>query len=612
MTKSSSLMSSSGDGMLHVNSVKWEDGSSFGGSQDSLDSRGDISVSLPPVSTPNDTTLDGGLHFRQMSSGSISDHGNPAIEEGLVITTTESENISTQNDQSSNEQSNASLQPKLLRKINSYHSKEDLLRLVSSYHSVLDEINLVTCVYRLARMYSSIRNPAARSRWSMELRNDNSFLQLLGAIQGHMLHAQLQLIEKGSFKGLDAQCLSNLIWAMVKLDVSSEPCSPGYEVVQNASPLVMYFLSNSSSQGLANLLWAYSKMSVPLMDVMMMIVAEMANRLHSVEGVTQFDAQALSNSIWALAHMRSKPAELDIIAGIPGLTMHFMFGISECASNMLKGLRTRSDLSHMQASMQQAEKKFSCQALVNICWSLSSMLGADCIQLPNIKGLFMSIRSEAMVRLRATTTALQLKQAWALRAQGGFNEQALSNIVYAFDRATLLDHELLQAVYAVAAMRLEASTQAGLRPAFKSQEMCTLLRAAQTNIAQPWEFLNKLCDAIAANPHMIDSWSAAERGELQRAVSLLDVYRTTLALQQLKLARQLQLQQQLYSPANALAAQLSSLSLAGQLGMQPGLPPHLGHQQQLGHLLPPSLNLGGGADLLQHLQMMSMPRPGAF
>jgi hypothetical protein len=75
--------------------------------------------------------------------------------------------------------------------------------------------------------------------------------------------------------------------------------------------------------------------------------------------------QALSNSIWALAHMRSKPAELDIIAGIPGLTMHFMFGISECASNMLKGLRTCSDFSHMQASMQQAEKKFSCQVSHN-------------------------------------------------------------------------------------------------------------------------------------------------------------------------------------------------------------------------------------------------------
>ena len=33
-----------------------------------------------------------------------------------------------------------------------------------------------------------------------------------GTIQGHMLQAQLELIEKGCFKGLDAQCVSNLIW----------------------------------------------------------------------------------------------------------------------------------------------------------------------------------------------------------------------------------------------------------------------------------------------------------------------------------------------------------------------------------------------------------------
>ena len=35
---------------------------------------------------------------------------------------------------------------------------------------------------------------------------------------------------------------------MIKLDVSSDPSSPGYELVKNASPLVMYFLSSSSSQ----------------------------------------------------------------------------------------------------------------------------------------------------------------------------------------------------------------------------------------------------------------------------------------------------------------------------------------------------------------------------
>lgn len=75
------------------------------------------------------------------------------------------------------------------------------------------------------------------------------------------------------------------------------------------------------------------------------------------------------------------------------------------------------------------------QALVNICWSLASMLGEDCGNLPGIRSLFSAMRAEALIRLRATASALQLKQSWALRMQGGFNEQALSNIVYAFDRA---------------------------------------------------------------------------------------------------------------------------------------------------------------------------------
>ena len=108
--------------------------------------------------------------------------------------------------------------------------------------------------------------------------------------------------------------------------------------------------------------------------------------------------QALSNSIWALAHMRSRPADLDAVANSPGLTMHFLFGIASCALNMLRGLRTRSDLMHMQASMVHAEKRFSCQALVNICWSLASMLGEDCSKIPGIRSLFTSIRSEALVR----------------------------------------------------------------------------------------------------------------------------------------------------------------------------------------------------------------------
>jgi hypothetical protein len=79
----------------------------------------------------------------------------------------------------SNSQS-SSVQPKLLKQINAYNSKEELLALVSTCHALLDPINVVTCVYRLARMYSAMRNPAVRGRWCSELKSDPVFLQLLG------------------------------------------------------------------------------------------------------------------------------------------------------------------------------------------------------------------------------------------------------------------------------------------------------------------------------------------------------------------------------------------------------------------------------------------------
>ena len=121
-------------------------------------------------------------------------------------------------------------------------------------------------------------------------------------------------------------------------------------------------------------------------------------------------------------------------------------------------------------------------------------------------------------RLRATATALQLRQGWVLRLPGGFNEQALSNIVYAFDRAQLLDRELLQSVFAVAAMRLDGNVTGQQRPAFKPQELCTLLRAAQTNVADPWVFLGALSCTVAVTPFVFESWSGPERAELHRAL----------------------------------------------------------------------------------------------
>lgn len=77
-----------------------------------------------------------------------------------------------------------------------------------------------------------------------------------GTIQSHMLHAQLLLIRYEDVKGLDARCVSNIIWAVIKLELAVEPSSLGSQLILNASPLVIKFLPQSSSQVLR---WAGSK-----------------------------------------------------------------------------------------------------------------------------------------------------------------------------------------------------------------------------------------------------------------------------------------------------------------------------------------------------------------
>lgn len=455
----------------------------------------------------------------------------------------------------------AALQPRLLKQINSLHTKEELLQLISTSVQLFDDINLVTAVHRLAKLSGFIKSPSARFNWTNELQSDPNFHCLLSTIQSKMINNHMRLMGGDVVKGLDSRCVSNLIWALVKLEVDLEVGSLGYELIRCVSPLVIRFLSSSSSQGLANLLWAYSKMPAPLLEAMMLIVAEMSERLHDIKASQQFDAQALSNSIWALAHVRSKFNDLDAVVGGPpgGLTTRFMLGIAFSAMNLLRngaasavafasrtfqmGSMVRGDVSHLQSIMMESEKRFSCQALVNIAWSFASMLGEDVTKIPAICDLFLCIRSECLIRLNTTLSALSTHQPWILRMQGGFNEQALSNVVYAFDKAQVLDRELLQLVFDVGTLRLDSGgdySNGGLPLGghFKPQELCTLLRAAHMGRAQPWVFLSKLHSVVAAMPQILQGWSPGEHAELDRAFSLLDTYRMTLQQLQQQSAQQ--------------------------------------------------------------------------
>lgn len=166
---------------------------------------------------------------------------------------------------------------------------------------------------------------------------------------------------------------------------------------------------------------------------------------------------------------------------------------------------------------------------------------------------------------------------------------ALANLVYAFEKANLLDCDMLSLVYCVAAYRLDRRCNSG-QLAFKPQELCTLLRATHSNIAAPWRFLAKVHAMVTAFPHLVQPWSAAERVELERALALLDAYRTTRLLQQLQVDQQRVLQDQL--AALVISSQIATPS--GAMPVRHALPPmpSLGINQSkaASGLLPPVLS----------------------
>jgi hypothetical protein len=49
-------------------------------------------------------------------------------------------------------------------------------------------------------------------------------------------------------KGVDARCLANLVWALAKLDLSSDEAALSTEIALNVAPFVLRCLGGSSPQ----------------------------------------------------------------------------------------------------------------------------------------------------------------------------------------------------------------------------------------------------------------------------------------------------------------------------------------------------------------------------
>ncbi|KAI8473925.1 MAG: hypothetical protein J3K34DRAFT_518636 [Monoraphidium minutum] len=446
------------------------------------------------------------------------------------------------------------MQSGLLKRISAFRTKEELLDFVAAYHMLLDPINLVTCLYRLAKMSFSQRS---RNAYLLELQRSPTFQLLLRSISSQFMAMQLNYMQHGAEpRGVDSRCLANLVWALAKLDLSSDDTALSTEIAVNVAPFVLRSLRGSSPQGLANLLWSYAKLPVCPPEVVAALVGKIGAEIGAslrpgAEDGARFDAQALSNSIWALAHLKARGMELDAFGGA---VVAFLEAVATAAARMLARLQQQllalprsaggphggPDAGQLLAA---AEADFSCQALVNICWALATIAGPVCGTHPPFRALFAVVNAEAIGRLRATAALLRGRQPLPYHGVGGFNEQALSNAVFAFDKAGLLAHDLLAAILDVATLRLQlgggggssghghghGSHDGGAALTFKPQELCTLLKACHTGAAPPWGFLATLLHLLALHPAATDSWSALEKAELQRAYVLFSQHQAAAA-----------------------------------------------------------------------------------
>jgi hypothetical protein len=122
---------------------------------------------------------------------------------------------------------------------------------------------------------------------------------------------------------------------------------------------------------------------------------------------------------------------------------------------------------------------------------------------------------------------LQLDTPWVYALSGSFNEQALAKLVQSYERAGLINSELLHSVLELAAVRMEAAAVSPRNPeaplGYKPSELCTLLGGVRLSLAPAAgrRLLMAVVRLLAAYPHATAAWSADELGQLNDALGLL-------------------------------------------------------------------------------------------
>jgi hypothetical protein len=110
-------------------------------------------------------------------------------------------------------------------------------------------------------------------------------------------------------------------------------------------------------------------------------------------------SQALSNSIWAVAHVRGRHnPDLESRAEWQEAVTRFLLAMARQCLRLLGRVMGNAQACRRQAQAVAPGLTFSCQALVNVVWSYSSLLGAACGGHEPISTLFVLVRQLAVAK----------------------------------------------------------------------------------------------------------------------------------------------------------------------------------------------------------------------
>ena len=161
-------------------------------------------------------------------------------------------------------------------------------------------------------------------------------------------------------------------------------------------------------QGLANTLWSFAKLNDPPLGAVRCLAAHMTGVLRTSRssaslaatgGNMAFDAQALANAAWALAHLHSR----GLNPALEPQSSTLIETLADAASEMLRvlrdGFRYRPTSGHdSQRALASMEGRFSCASLAHMAWAYGSFLGEALQRVDAAARLFACIRDEAVCR----------------------------------------------------------------------------------------------------------------------------------------------------------------------------------------------------------------------